>query len=234
MQIQAQYLPTPEELARAAASDFVKLVAQRADPAAPFGIALSGGRIAPLFYDAIAAEAVPRGVSFERVHFFWADERCVAPDHPESNYAQARTHLFVPLRIAESNIHRIRGENDPAASARESEKEVCAILMKPPIFNLVILGMGEDGHIASLFPAEDPEWVDDAKIYRHVVATKPPPDRITLGYKPIIAARETWILISGRGKTNAFERLLRDDESLPVARVVSRRKGTKIYQDVRK
>jgi 6-phosphogluconolactonase len=94
--------------------------------------------------------------------------------------------------------------------------------------------MGEDGHVASLFPEEKAEMVRDDRVYRAVVATKPPPNRVTLGYQPILAAREVWVLASGIGKLSAFRGLLALDERLPIARVVAGRSQTVVFQDIEK
>lgn len=230
-----RFQPTPDDIARVAATELLGLLVRRPPEPSPFGVALSGGRIALPFYKKIVEDARAR-VSFEGVHFFWADERCVPPSSPENNYAVAREHLLEPLQIPEANIHWIRGEDDPATAGREAEAEICRVLTLDsegqPIIDLVILGMGEDGHVASLFPAESPEWLRDGAVYRAVTAAKPPPKRITLGYKPIIAAREVWILASGPGKENAFKGLLREDQNLPAARVVRSRDETRIFQDI--
>jgi 6-phosphogluconolactonase len=232
-----QFQPTPEEIARAASTELLGLLMRRSPGhSRPFGIALSGGRIAVPFYKQIVNSAHRTRLSFEGVHFFWADERCVPPDSKENNYAVAKEHLLGPLEIPEANIHRIRGEDDPAIASRDAEAEICRVLPLAsegqPIIDLVILGMGEDGHVASLFPAEGAEWVRDSAVYRPVIATKPPPNRITLGYQPIIAAREVWILASGPGKESAFKALLREDLNLPAARVVRSRDETRIFQDI--
>lgn len=236
--LQVRHLPTPEELAQAAAAELLGLLVRRPDAHAPFGIALSGGRIAQPFYRQIVAGAKGRGGLFEEVHFFWADERCVAPRRPDNNYAVAQAELFYPLDIAVQNIHRIRGEVDERYAVDEAEAELCRLMpldeTGQPILDLVILGMGEDGHVASLFPEEGPEWVGDRRVYRAVTATKPPPRRITLGYQPILVAREAWVLASGIGKLPAYRALVAGDERLPIARVISGRSHTLIFQDIEK
>ena len=236
--LQLQYLPTPEELARAAALKLVGLLKRRSDLRQPFGIALSGGRIAQPFNEAIVSTVRQSPTSFDDVHFFWADERCVSGTSPESNFAAALLHLFVPLRIPQPNIHRILGDREIDFAVREAEAELCRVMpLNPaaqPVLDLVILGMGEDGHVASLFPEEKADLLSDDKVYRHVTATKPPPDRITLGYQPILAARDVWVLASGIGKLTALRGLIAGDERLPIARVVAGRQQTVVFQDIEK
>jgi 6-phosphogluconolactonase len=235
-QLHPRYLPTPEAISRAAATDLHGLLARRVDLSIPFGIALSGGRIAKSFYAAIVEATSRAPVSFDDVHFFWADERCVPPSSAESNYAVASENLFQPLEIPEENIHRIQGEAEAAFAATNAEAEICRILPLnaegQPILDLVILGMGEDGHIASLFPSEPPEMMRDRAVYRRVIAAKPPPERITLGYQPILAAREVWILASGDGKREAYTRVLQADRALPASRIIGNRDETRIFQDI--
>ncbi|HEX7860024.1 MAG TPA: 6-phosphogluconolactonase [Verrucomicrobiae bacterium] len=236
--LQLQYLPTPEELAKAAATKLVGLLKRRSDLRQPFGIALSGGRIALPFYDCIVKLVQESPTSFDDVHFFWADERCVPGNSPESNFSIAHKHLFEPLRIPAENIHRILADRDISYAVQEAEAELCRVMpLNPaaqPILDVVILGMGEDGHVASLFPEESAEALNDDRVYRHVVATKPPPNRITIGYQPILAAREVWVLASGIGKISAFHGLLAGDERLPIARVGVNRKQTLVFQDIEK
>src|SRR5205809_939196 len=149
-------------------------------------VALSGGRIAKTFYDAIVQIVRSESRHVDHIHFFFADERCVPPTDPESNFLTARQSLFDPLHIRTEQIHRIHGETDDTYAAQEAEAELCRIAplasTGQPILDLVILGMGEDGHTASLFPGESDTLVDDSAVYRAVTAVKPPPRRITLGY----------------------------------------------------
>lgn len=234
--LQLQHLATPEDLAKAAAAKLVGLLKRRNDLRQPFGIALSGGRIAPPFYDCIVKLVRESPTSFDDVHFFWADERCVPALSPESNYSTAWKHLLEPLRVPQANIHRILADREISFAVAEAEAELCRIMpLDPngqPVLDLVVLGMGEDGHVASLFPEENSELVKDERVFRHVVATKPPPNRITLGYQPILAAREVWVLASGIGKISAFRALLAGDERLPIVRVVAGRQQTLVFQDI--
>jgi 6-phosphogluconolactonase len=236
--LQLHHHATPEELAKAAATKFVGLLKRRSDLRHPFGLALSGGRIAKPFYDCIVKLVQESPTSFDDVHFFWADERCVPALSAESNYSTAREQLFIPLQIPEANIHRILADRDVQFAVDQAEAELCRIMpLNPigqPILDVVLLGMGEDGHVASLFPEEGPEMLRDDRVYRDVVATKPPPKRITLGYQPILAARDVWVLASGIGKISAFRGLLAMDERLPIARIVAGRSQTVVFQDIEK
>lgn len=231
-----RHLPTPEDLARAAAAELLGLLCRRADLSAPFGVALSGGRIARPFYQSLVQDARQSKTSFDEVHFFWTDERCVPPSDPENNYCIARQHLFEPLEIPPANIHRIRAEVDADFAVAEAEAELCRVMplneTGQPVLDVVILGMGEDGHVASLFPVEGPEWIQDARVYRKVIATKPPPERITIGYQPVLAAREVWVLASGIGKISAYRGLIAGDERLPIARIAAHREQMWVFQDI--
>lgn len=236
--LQLRHLDTPEELAQAAALKLLGLLKRRGDLRQPFGIALSGGRIAQPFYDCIVKLVQESPTNFDEVHFFWADERCVPALSPESNYSTAWKHLLEPLRIPQHNIHRILADRDVKFGVDEAEAELCRLMplnsIAQPVLDLILLGMGEDGHVASLFPEENAEFVNDDRVYRQVVATKPPPNRITLGYQPILAAREVWVLASGIGKISAFRSLLAGDERLPIARVAAGRTQTLVFQDIEK
>jgi len=186
--------------------------------------------------EAVAGELARREVPLEGLHFFWADERCVPADHRESNYALARRALFDPLGIADSVVHRIRGEDLPAEAAVAAAREMVGTLGSNidgmPVLDLVILGMGEDGHIASLFPGQESLGGLGEDIYKAVEASKPPPRRITLGYGAIIAARAVWVLVPGVAKREALRRSLSGNSETPLAKVVERRNETVIYTDI--
>ena len=195
--------PNDLALAQTVANDWLSELKAANRKGEPQFVALSGGRIARRFFTSVAGMAKARTASFTRVHFFWADERCVPPTDPESNFALANEHLLEPLKIAPSNVHRIRGELNPVqaiavATAELSQLVPCTVAGQP-ILDIIFLGMGEDGHVASLFPGEPEEAKVGGSVYRAVAATKPPPRRITIGYGTIAVAREVWVLASGVG-----------------------------------
>ena len=202
-----------------------------------FRVALSGGRIARKFYASTVALATERQQSLAHVHFFWADERCLAPTDPESNYRLANDLMFVPLGVSRANIHRIRGEAAPEIAAAEASTEICGIgpLNQDglPVIDLVILGLGEDGHVASLFPNADKEVTDSRQAYVSVAdSPKPPAARVTLSYAAIAAARLVWVLASGQGKADALRKSLSLKGSTPLARVLESRQQSWLLSDI--
>ena len=200
-------------------------------------VAVSGGRIARHFFAAVATAAKSRKISLAGVHFFWADERCVPPTDPESNFRLADENLFQPLHLPAENVHRIRGEVKPSQAAQIASDEIRRVVPcapdGQPILDLVFLGMGEDGHVASLFPGSSPADVQIPDVYQAVVASKPPPHRLTLGYPAIAAAREVWVLASGAGKENALRESLSPQGRTPLARVIQLRSRTQIFTDIK-
>lgn len=224
-----------EDLARVAARDFVQAVLRR-DGARPFGVALPGGRIAAPFFREIVAESRRRSADWRDVHFFWGDERCVPPEHAESNFLLARKELLGPLGIPGEQVHRILGEAECGFAAEQAQAEIRRIIplseVGQPMLDLVLLGMGEDGHTASLFPGEPPEAARTSRVYRCVIGPKPPPRRITLGYFALAAAREVWLLASGEAKAEAYKGLIGKDLRLPIARVARSRERMRVYEDI--
>jgi 6-phosphogluconolactonase len=222
------------QLAETAAKDWLNLIP--AFPAAHL-VALSGGRIASAFFDAVTERAVATSVSFERVHFFWSDERCVAPDHADSNYRMADKELLGPLGISRDRIHRIKGELKPAQAVIEANAAISLVApansADMPVLDLVLLGMGEDGHVASLFPNAPASVLECETAYLAVrSSSKPPALRISLSYAAIAAARHAWVLISGAGKEEAFRKSLRLDGKTPLSRILQSRRGTRIFTDL--
>jgi 6-phosphogluconolactonase len=203
------------------------------------GVALSGGRVAKDFFKAVTRISREQGHSLNHMHFFWADERCVPPGDDDSNFKLAREYLLDPLRIESSHIHRIEGEMDPDRAAARAGKELREWAGKSAdgrgkdgvALDFIFLGMGEDGHVASLFPhGPTPEEMTDDFI--PVTAAKPPPRRISMNYHVIRSAREVLVLASGEGKETALRHSLASNGETPLARVLRMRRMTWIYTDV--
>jgi|SRR4051812_5276497 6-phosphogluconolactonase len=224
------------ELANAAASGLVEQFEKAASTRANFLVALSGGRIARRFFTTLTSLVLARQVSVTTVHFFWSDERCVPPSDPESNFAAANELMLSPLRIPAAQIHRLRGEDTPEQAALSAEKELRGLAPKAsngqPVLDLIFLGMGEDGHVASLFPGEPEAAFENQAVFRSVTAVKPPPKRLTLGYPAIATARQVWVLASGVSKEGALRNSLSANGSTPLARVIKLRTQTRIFSDI--
>ena len=181
-----KHFPTDDALALAAAAAWLDEVEIANRAGATHTVALSGGRITKKFFAAIVAQAAARDLGLTHVHFFWADERCVPPSDAESNYRLARENLFEPLAIPGANIHRILGEEPPDFAATEAEAEVSRLAKLNgdglPMLDLVILGLGEDGHVASLFPNAKPAVLNCSRSFLAIAdSPKPPPARVSMG-----------------------------------------------------
>lgn len=161
-------------------------------------IALSGGNTPKSWFDHLANNH-KNDIAWNKIHLYWGDERCVPPEHPESNFGMTKHHLLDLISIPERNIHRIRGEHEPGAEAKRYEAEIISNLGENPVFNLIILGMGDDGHTASIFPHEIALWNSPALT---AIATHPATgqNRISLTGNVINNAASVAFLVSGQSK----------------------------------
>lgn len=195
--------------------------------------ALSGGRIARPFLSAVASRAVGQRTPLDHVHLFWADERCVPPDHPESNYRLAAEAFLQPVAFPPGQVHHIEGERPPGEAAQRAEIDLRRTLgtrqADVPVLDLVFLGLGEDGHVASLFPGAGIAADAVDRTYEAVTGPKPPPNRVTLTYAALAAAREVWVLVAGAGKQQALQQSLAPNGCTPLARVIASRAATVLF-----
>ena len=170
-------LPTTEAAAQAKAQFVAALAEECSASRGRFTIALSGGSTPRRLYEVLASPPYSKEMAWDRWQVFWSDERCVPPDHQESNYRMAREELLDHVAIPDTNVHRMRGEDDPAAAAQAYEAVVGQVFQSPaPSFDLILLGIGDDGHTASLFPGtlalgeQDrlvaDNWVPDLQVHR--------------------------------------------------------------------
>jgi 6-phosphogluconolactonase len=196
-----QIFPDLDAIAEHQASELIEL----ATTTRPFHVALSGGSTPKRLFDILASRG--RNPTWNHIHLWWGDERCVAPDHPESNYRMAKRHLIDPLGLAPEKIHRLIGDVDPIASAAAYQRELVAACGSPPAFDLVWLGMGSDGHTASLFPNSD----GVAQATEFVIAnrvesplTHGHTTRLTITLPTIAAAHHVRFLVAGVDKANVL------------------------------
>lgn len=203
-----QFFQNPDAFYDYAAQRFVEAANQAIQQRDIFTCVLSGGSTPLNLYRQLVSPPFRSQVSWGKVHLFWGDERCVPPDHPESNYFNAYKNLIEPLSIPSSNVHRVKGELSPDLAVQEytrlletfASKESDASLW--PVFDLVILGLGEDGHIASIFPGS--EETNLPVISATADYQGRPAHRVSLTPLVFNHARQIFFLVWGENKREAF------------------------------
>lgn len=197
-----------EALSQAAAKLFVDLSNQAIEEHGRFSVALSGGNTPRRLYELLAAPPLREQIHWETVHIFWSDERCVPADDPRSNFHMARKALLDHVSLPVANIHPMRGDIVPADAAVQYETELRTFFGdQPPVFDLILLGLGDNAHTASLFPHTDvlnetKHWV--AEVYVAELDMY----RITLTAPLINQADQVAFLVSGTGKALALQNVL--------------------------
>ncbi len=196
-----------------------------------FALALSGGRVAPLFFGELIRQSRRRGVDLAAADFFWCDERCVPPDHADSNYREARRELLEPLQVKADRIHRLAGELVPGEGAERAMEDWVRWVEgregrgRRGAWDCAVLGVGEDGHVASLFPGNMKQDLESGLAFRAVRGPKPPPDRLTAGYPLLWEAGELVVLATGRAKEEVVLGSVAGGLDTPLARVLKGRSG---------
>ena len=221
-----------EDLSRAAAECICEIAEEAIKERGIFTLVLSGGTTPRLLYEELAKEPYASRVDWQHTHLFWGDERCVPSDNPDSNFSLALQTLISKVDVPPSNIHRIpAATGSPKPVAAEYETTLREFFQATagsdpstsfPSFDLVLLGIGGDGHTASLFPGDAALEERD----RWVVAVdganaSPPVERITLTLPAINKARYVIFLASGSNKREVFQQVVNNPEtsSYPAARV---------------
>ncbi|MEA2682970.1 MAG: 6-phosphogluconolactonase [Chloroflexota bacterium] len=194
-----------------------------------FRLVLAGGRTPRAAYELLAGELRDE-VDWRRVSLFFGDERCVPPEDDASNYRMAREALIAPLKLPNSAVRRMAGEVTPDNAAAEYDVELRrAREDRQPAFDLVLLGMGPEGHTASLFPGS-PALEETHKLAVHVVVPAEPADRLTMTPTALASTRQILFLVSGSDKADALAEVFKDGSELPAA-VVSRLAPTRFLVD---
>lgn len=211
---------TPDDLSQSFTAWFEEILMQKE----MVTVALSGGSTPRLLFDYWAG-LPPGEIDWKKIKFFWGDERCVPPTDDESNYKMTKEHLFDFLPVSGENIFRILGENDPEAEARRYG-DLLSIELESihgiPSFDILMLGMGDDGHTASIFPHEIELWHHPANC---VTATHPESGqiRVSLTGKVINAAQHVAFLVTGENKADKVAEIIghphRVEKKYPAALV---------------
>jgi 6-phosphogluconolactonase len=220
------------QLASTCAAAFQSTAAEVLARRERFVIALPGGSVASAFCPGLATLAL----DWTRIDVFWTDERAVPPDHPESNYALALRLLLEPARVPPARVHRMRGElPDLDQAARRAADELHAVAGNPPHLDLVLLGVGEDGHVASLFPGS-PEGLAGSKPNTPVIpvydSPKPPARRLTLTLPVLASAGLVIVGAFGASKASVMrEALHARGAATPIAELLGRARSPLVLLD---
>jgi 6-phosphogluconolactonase len=224
-QCKIRVLSDAAKLAAEAAGEFIRLSSAAIESKGRFTVALSGGSTPRRLYSMLSGEASFRDhIAWDRIHFFWGDERHVPPGHPDSNYRMANEAMLSKVPVRPENVHRMEGEDpDPDRAAREYEEKLRRITQvkvgEIPRLDLALLGMGADGHTASLFPGsrgiEEQErlvianWVESLKTFR-----------ITMTFPLLNHAAFLLLLVSGEDKAETLRAVFEESgEDFPVQRI---------------
>lgn len=189
----------PQVLAEAVADFFVTIGTLAMADRGAFHVALSGGNTPRAAYELLAAQPLREALSWSDIFIYFGDERCVPPDDEQSNYRMAQKAFLDSVGIPPANVHRIRGEIDPGLAANEYATILRTDLGDPPIFDLVMLGLGPDGHTASLFPGSPPDEHEEVLV-RAVYAKSQMMWRVSITPRVINAARNVMFAVEGTEK----------------------------------
>jgi len=212
---------TPEELADQFADKLINWVENYTGKS--FNLAISGGKSPDLLFS-VLAEKYATSALWNKVHFWWVDERMVPATDPESNFGNAQKLLFSQISIPEENIHRIKGENIPEPEALCYSAQIRKNLTNLngwPVFDLILLGIGDDGHTASIFPNQMELLRSDriCEVSMHPVTGQ---KRVTLTGKAINNAEKVCFLVNGANKAERFSEIWQNKEKanyLPAAHI---------------
>ncbi|HJZ40394.1 MAG TPA: 6-phosphogluconolactonase [Bacteroidales bacterium] len=203
---------TVEEMAETMCHEFCNHVSALSRVQQRIGIAFSGGNTPKVFFKHLAASQKISGelLNWNTIHIFWVDERCVPPDHPDSNYGMTLKHLLQEINIPDSNIHRIWGENNPVREAGRYSEEILRFVVQEngiPVFDWIFLGMGSDGHTASIFP-DRLDLMNSVNICEAVKHPSSGQNRITLTGRTIMNANRITFMVTGKSKSKVIRQIL--------------------------
>lgn len=227
---EVKIFPKPKKVCKSVAKEIFRLTRESQQPR--FDIALSGGKTPGKLFK-ILVEKYKEKISWERIHFWWGDERCVPPNNDNSNYKMAHDLLFAHISIPEDNIHRIKGEDMPEDEANRYAHEIEENLNhrgENPVFDMVILGLGEDGHTASIFP-DQLDFFEEERICAVSVHPLTGQKRITLTGRVINNSSRIFFLVTGENKAQRISEIMNDEEAAKLlpANYISPKNGMLIW-----
>ena len=214
--------PDPEAVAEAATETFARAAAEAIGARGRFVVALAGGSTPRRLYE-LLAERMLDFIDWAHVVVVFGDDRCVPPDHDRSNYRLANETLLSRVPIIDDNVHRVMGDDgQPEAAATAYARTLDEVLGESPV-DLVLLGMGADGHTASLFPGDAHSGGRTAAV--RAPSTSPVAERVSLTYEEIARARQVVVLITGGAKAERLQQVLSGEADVPMTKVVKDRAG---------
>jgi 6-phosphogluconolactonase len=205
----SKVLPSAQETADMVAKDFIRFTDEMFRFREKLYIAVSGGSTPDLFFDLLATE-YPNAVKWQKLHFFWVDERCVPHNHVESNYGNAYRRCFAKVGIPIENLHPVMGGDNPVSETVRYTGDILSHVPCDkgyPTFDLILLGMGEDGHTASIFPGQEQLFKANSivSISENPISGQ---KRITLTGKVLNNASEVVFVVTGHKKKEVLEQIL--------------------------
>lgn len=202
--------PDIDTLSQQAAQYVVRIANESIAARGRFMLALSGGTTPRKLYSLLGSEPYSDQIDWKLVHIFWGDERCVSPDNPDSNFFMAQEVLLSKIAIPAFQVHRMpadQPDRDAASQEYSMEMQRAFGTQEIPVFDLIQLGMGPEGHTASLFPHQA-SLQENQRLVMPVSVPKPPPDRLTFTPPLLNAARNILFLVTGSEKADALQAVL--------------------------
>ena len=201
-----------DEAIQALAEYFIAIASDAIAQKGRFDVSLSGGSSPKKLY-ALLSDKYAETIDWSKVFFFFGDERFVPHDHPDSNFLMADQSFFTPLAIAEEQVYKVDTGLDPASAALDYQRCICRHFENEPVFDLVLLGLGDDAHTASIFPNTSLVWIDE-ELVKEVYLEDKEIYRISMTAPLINAAKNIAFLTFGSGKANAVKAVIEGDRDI--------------------
>jgi len=217
MAVEVKVFDRTEDLIINSAEKIVSIAQEAVQKRGQFTLSLSGGSTPKGVYSVLAASPLKEKINWEKTHIFWGDERSVVRTHPDSNFRMAKESLLDATGIPPSNIHRVASEEDPMLAAQQYEDDIREFFGIAdglfPEFDMILLGMGDDGHTASLFPDSEALTVQNRLVVDNFVK-KLNTHRITFTFPLINHARNVLFIVSGSTKSKMVKQILENTNTL--------------------